>query len=998
MPISRRLLEQLSGERVINAGVGRGGQVFGIDTVTIEEVDGYTVPTDHRRFIREQTIHFYARGLKPATKVHIFFDGQRVSDRVIPGSITDLTAITPTLDGINYIRLDPVSLATRSGLAPDDQAITVANNGTIAGAFYLPGGRFLVGDRDFVVADVNQYSSISAATTYARQTFHAFNFRRTDSTSTRSGSLSFGTYNSDGVTSELGLINRPTIFNNANTNQTYANVWIKLYTQPNYGGVSRTFYGACTDLRTAGAANGVSYWDSKKTKVVRSIEITPGSEWMIYEDVGCGGRSVKITANTPEIEGSTVRVNGLSAFQPVKIPVIHNPVVTTPSDPIVQTFTITPELANSREGIFASSIDLFFAQKDPVHGVFVEIRETTNGFPSNVVLPFGRVWLPSASVNTSNDGSTATTFTFDNLIYLKTGQEYCFTIIPDAHSPEYEIFTAETGATDLDTGTVVRQDWGNGKMFQATNNRSWTPLTSEDIKFTLRQAVFSTTAGYVIATNKDYEFFTLTSTSNSFIAGELAFKVSANIPGSITTSNANLIVSGTSTTFSANLAVGGYITIPDSNSSPTAWDLVKIANINSNTSLTLARYPRYTVTSGNTMSPPVGKVDFYNVDLMEMHLIDSTAANSTFLFSNGSTIIGSLSGANAVVNVVTNKIVNHFQPLIGRYDPASTAVEFKFSIIDNAYSEQSFVVAGLNATNYLNDKECMIASRSNEIVNNSGDKSFTANISVTTDNTFLSSFLDLQNMSIITYRNKISSNNTSEDTLYGYANSKHISSTIILGANQEAEDIKVFVTAHRPANTDIEIYAKILNASDPEPFDNKSWSKLTKLTSNALFSDPSTADSLIELEYTFPTGPSVYDAATGVASVANNSAAITGTSSQWQLGTGNNVLAVGDVIKIVDPNDEDNYDVQRVTVVTNNTSITVGSNVAFTSTGAKVYKLQIPNAAFKYEPNDKVVRYFSNTGGAFDGYRTFALKIVLLADNSFRVPRVSDIRSIALSV
>lgn len=991
-------------------GVGRRGrrnQLGGNVQIVAESanVGGYNVPvgTAQLRYIREQTIHFYARGLKPGARVHVFFDGQRVSDRVIPGTITDLTSITPTMDGLAYIRLEATTIAVRANLAPDDQALTVASNGTIAGAFYVPGTTFQVGDRDLVIADINQYSSLSSASTYARQTFHSFIFDQNNST--RPSLFSFGTYNSDGVTTELGSTNRPSVLNNSNTNQTWSNVWIKVYSAASYGGVSRTFYGPCIDITKAGAANGISQWND----VVKSVEISPGSKWVLYQHInrnvgniggvpGVPGKTICIEANVTNIEGSTVKIGGLSGFEPIAAPVVHDPTVTTPSDPIVQTFTITPEIANSREGVYITSLDVFFKSKDSVHGAFVEVRETVNGFPSNVVLPFGRAWLPSASINTSADGSTATKFTFSNLVYLRTGQEYCFTIIPDAHSPNYSVFTAETGQADLNAGTIVRQDWGNGRMFQATNNRAWTPLSSEDIKFVLRQAVFSTTAGHIVATNKDYEFFTITSTGNGFVVGEDAFKVTANIPGSITTNTSNLQVGGSSTYFSANLAVGDYITIPDSNSAPTQWDIVKVANITSNTLLTLARYPRYAVTSGNTSRPPVGKVSFFNSDLPELHLVDSTAANSTFLFANGDTVIGSLSGSNAVINVVTNKVVSHFQPIIGRSDPASTTIEFRYQIIDNAYNEQTFTVAGLNSTNYLNDKECVIASRSNEIINNSGDKSFIANIAISTENTYLTSFIDLQNMSILAYQNKISANNTDEHSLYGYANSKHISSTIILGANQEAEDIRVFVTAFRPANTDIEVYAKILNASDPEPFDDKNWSKLTKSTSNALFSDSSNMDSLIEMEYTFPSGPVVFGEANGVATVANNSATVTGVSSVWSGGTGNSALVAGDVVKIVDPNDELNYDVQRVVTVTNNTSITVGSNVAFNSTGAKIYKLQTPKAAFLYEPNDKVVRYFSNTGGIFDGYRTFALKVVLLSDNSFRTPRVADIRSIALSV
>ena len=48
------------------------------------------------------------------------------------------------------------------------------------------------------------------------------------------------------------------------------------------------------------------------------------------------------------------------------------------------------------------------------------------------VLPFARKWLNSSQVNTSDDGSTPTTFTFDSPIFLQEGIEYCVVLYSDS--------------------------------------------------------------------------------------------------------------------------------------------------------------------------------------------------------------------------------------------------------------------------------------------------------------------------------------------------------------------------------------------------------------------------------------------------------------------------------------------------------------------------------------------------------------------------------------
>jgi hypothetical protein len=62
-----------------------------------------------------------------------------------------------------------------------------------------------------------------------------------------------------------------------------------------------------------------------------------------------------------------------------------------------------------------------------------------------------------------------------------------------------------------------------------------------------------------------------------------------------------------------------------------------------------------------------------------------------------------------------------------------------------------------------------------------------------------------------------------------------------------------------------------------------------------------------------------------------------------------------------------------------------------------VEKIAEKNSAFVNIQNGNVVRYFNGSYSAMDGYKNFAIKIVLLSDTDYRVPHVNNMRAIALS-
>ncbi|MEK9698410.1 MAG: DUF4815 domain-containing protein, partial [Candidatus Poseidoniales archaeon] len=166
-------------------------------------------------------------------------------------------------------------------------------------------------------------------------------------------------------------------------------------------------------------------------------------------------------------------------------------------DPIAQTFIVSDtskktSLSGSTDnGKFLTSVDLFFQSKAENIDIFVEVRNVINGSPGPLVLPFGRKILSPSEVNVSDDGKTATKFTFPSPVYVQSETEYA--LVVGTNSPDYRVWISDMGQEDQD-GNLVSEQPHVGVLFKSHNNRSWAISPTQDLKFTLRAAKFDTSA------------------------------------------------------------------------------------------------------------------------------------------------------------------------------------------------------------------------------------------------------------------------------------------------------------------------------------------------------------------------------------------------------------------------------------------------------------------------------------------------------------------------
>ena len=164
-------------------------------------------------------------------------------------------------------------------------------------------------------------------------------------------------------------------------------------------------------------------------------------------------------------------------------------------DPIAQSFQITDEYPN---GIYLTSIDVFFQSKDESIPVTLQIRPVETGLPGSTIIPFGEVILDPDQVNISQDASIPTKFTFDAPLYLP-GDNNRFAIVLISNSLNYNAWISRMGEVDISTAglpdeqqVIISQQPYLGSFFKSQNGSTWDPSQFEDLKFTIFQAEFNT--------------------------------------------------------------------------------------------------------------------------------------------------------------------------------------------------------------------------------------------------------------------------------------------------------------------------------------------------------------------------------------------------------------------------------------------------------------------------------------------------------------------------
>ena len=446
---------------------------------------------------------------------------------------------------------------------------------------------------------------------------------------------------------------------------------------------------------------------------------------------------------------------------------------------------------------------MFFGRKSSTYPVTVQIREVENGFPTPTIVPFGSKTLqPSEVTANSSVATNATTLQFDSPVFLKNGTDYAFTVIPGGNSDEYALWVGQLGGTDVDTNELIHKQPASGVLFSSANDKTWSPIQSEDIKFNLYRANFTTSIGTLYVENDDLDFFSYSTLNGTFNVGE------------------------------------------------------KVIN-------------------GVDPTPASGFVKFIDTANKKIHIEGSTGG-----FGAANTITGTVSGASAALSSIDNVVLNTLVPKLPSLSYANTSLAFSARTTSTSgVISPTFVTVDNEVENDFLDGEKKIYSKTNESglsAVNGSRKSFVIKGTISTNDPKVSPIVDMSRTNSIVVENVINNLITDEHKTVGDANMRYITKPVELADGQDAEDLKVYLTAYKPSGAGIEVYARVHNPEDGESFNNKDFTPLTQITASNTFSDSVDRTDFKEFEFGFSANTN----GQGFLTTANSHARLNSTNNE----------------------------------------------------------------------------------------------------------------------
>lgn len=698
---------------------------------------------------------------------------------------------------------------------------------------------------------------------------------------------------------------------------------------------------------------------------------------------------------------------------------------TPPNFSLIQTFYADPEIVNGASEVTMTSIDLFFKLKpsqtanlsgNPNAGVAIAICEVENDQPNlQKTYAYSLSYKDYSRIYSFGDASSATTFGFNQPLKLPTGRFYGIVVMYE--DPGYVAWVNKVGDRLVNTnipspGVNSNKD---GKLFIRNSSGVFNSLSDVDIKFNLRCAKYIAQTDKKVFVNKDYEYFTVTNQVGSFYGGEYVWQNTAPQTGSVAIVQGGNTVIGTGTNF-ATLNVGASLVLQSGNAS----QVVTIAEVVNPTELSVSELIEFSNTNARHINTVVGKVYVQDRPRNKIYLKDSTA--NTIYFTAGNTFIGADSGATANIVSIDNLSIDRVRLRGGIRAPANGLVETVLkttALTGGAYvysdSNQERVKINNQQAYNITNYDAYVLSRSNEIkqvslysnsdlfVDKKSLKIEADYLVLGSGDIYMSPLLEGSKLDLYSIENRVSNacNIAGVDTEVagnGIALSKHIGAKVQFSNDKFAEDVRMFMVAYRPKGTEIRVYARVHNSKDPEAFDDKAWTPLEYTQNANRFSSTDDETDFVEFELGLPQYSESSYTLPGTFTTVLGSASIVAANSGYSNTT--NLIANNDLIKIYNPLFPlTNYQVAAVKQA-NATHIIIGGVIEtnnIVGTGYKIDKLKYNNVAFNNINNTNISRYYNSTLAEFDAFDSMQVKIVMLADNTYKVPRIDQIQVLGVS-
>jgi len=466
---------------------------------------------------------------------------------------------------------------------------------------------------------------------------------------------------------------------------------------------------------------------------------------------------------------------------------------------------------NRPGGCFATKIDLYFSQKDATLPVTVSIREMRNGKPTQRSLPFSSVTkFPSSTGAPSSDLATH--------VHSFGTVDSNFSTAEAATQATTFHFKSPVFLKDETDYAIVITPAGNSKNYKC-----------------------------YVAKLGDFDIGTTNIISKQPAVGTLFLSAD----GKTYTESQDIDLSFT--LYAATFESSGTLIQENERLDDLTVSMVQ-------NSFQVGELVFGNTSSANTFANTAGVGIVKEVDANAVfRVVLSNRLGSAF--TSGMRINGAESNAIATINGVNDHLQDVVHYNFGVINPPDTTLltDLKATSNGNVQDSSFATKIELNKDNEMTTVK-KVLSYSNEIANLSGKKSSLLRSQFSTNNTNVSPAIDVQKATSYVINNLINNVSTNETGKSGGdANARYITKRVTLTENQTAEDIKVFITAYKPPETEIRVYYKILNAIDPDDFDDKSYVEMSQNSKSGINSVKDKLDDFIEYEYTIAsankTGP-----------------------------------------------------------------------------------------------------------------------------------------------
>ena len=458
------------------------------------------------------------------------------------------------------------------------------------------------------------------------------------------------------------------------------------------------------------------------------------------------------------------------------------------------------------KGIYLTAIDLFFktVATSTTLPVKMELRSMLNGQPTTTVIPGSLVTVNASNVNYSTNASVSTRFEFDEPIFLQGLRDYAFVMA--TNTSHYELF-ASVSDTFVIGSTVERisKQQTLGSLFFSQNATTFTAAQELDVSFKLIRAKFKHDVATAVLRN-----------------ASLPVRVLGTNPISVDSGDTRVVVSH-----------------PNHGFQPKDRVLLNMGG-------------------GGT----VGGVD--SAQFNGVHLIDS-ADFSGYAFRIASSATSTAIGGGVNVSVEKNIPYSNVYPSTQILTPKGTFVAAGFkgttsrayneanygsTTASNRYAKQAnFQPIVMNENNHA---EVPYAVLSDRLADSAGITTKTAELSITlnSDDSSISPFVDMQRASLILIGNQIDRQAASDTVGFniplagtyvsesaatgGSAAAKHITKVVTLAS--DAVGLKILLGANRPTDTDFQVWFR--TANQDENIEANDYTLLTEESTNPTDNDP----------------------------------------------------------------------------------------------------------------------------------------------------------------